>query len=90
MVRGYFDDMQRVLEEIYRASKRGAKCYIVVANSCYRGILVPTDLLLAKIAKSIGFEVEPIIFARRIRASSQQMNEIHENFGELMRESIVA
>lgn len=90
MVRGYFDDMRRVLEEIYRASKRGAKCYIVVANSCYRGILVPTDLLLAKIAKSIGFEVEPIIFARRIRASSQQMNEIHENFGELMRESIVA
>jgi DNA modification methylase len=89
MVRGYFDDMQRVLEEIYRVSKSGAKCYIVVANSCYRGILVPTDLLLAKIAKSIGFEVEPIIFARRIRTSSQQMNEIHGSFSVLMRESIV-
>jgi DNA modification methylase len=89
MVRGYFDDMQKVIQEIYRVSRRGAKCYIVVANSCYRGILVPTDLLLAKIGEAIGFEVEPIIFARRIRTSSQQMNEIHESFGELMRESIV-
>lgn len=89
MVRGYFDDMQRVMCEIHRVSKSGAKCYIVVANSSYRGILVPTDLLLAKIAKSIGFEVEPIIFARRIKTSSQQMNEIYGSFGVLMRESIL-
>ena len=90
MVRGYFDDMQKVIEEIYRVSSSGSKCYIVVANSCYRGILVPTDLLFAKIAEAIGFEVEPIIFARHIRTSSQQMNEIHGSFGVLMRESIVA
>ena len=89
MVRAYFDDMQKVIAEIYRVSQSGAKCYIVVANSCYRGILVPTDLLLAKIAEAQGFMVEPVIFARRIRTSSQQINEIYVSFGMLMRESIV-
>ncbi|NMC61287.1 MAG: hypothetical protein GYA51_18190, partial [Candidatus Methanofastidiosa archaeon] len=54
----------------------------------YKGILVPTDLLLAEIAEKLGFKVKKIIYARKIRASSQQMADLH-NYEDLMRESIV-
>ena len=89
MIRGYFDDMKEILQNIYRVSAENAKCYIVVANSCYRGILVPTDLLLSQIAENVGFEVESIKLARSIRTSSQQMNAIYGGFANLMRESII-
>jgi DNA modification methylase len=89
MIRGYFDDMKEILQNIYRVSAEGAKCYIVVANSCYRGILVPTDLLLSKIAENVGFKVESIKLARSIRTSSQQTNSIYGGFANLMRESII-
>jgi hypothetical protein len=68
---------------------KDASCYIVVANSGYKGILVPTDLLVADIAKSLGYEVEKIMFARKIRSSSQQMKELNGKYDNLMRESIV-
>ena len=68
---------------------KGAKCFIVVANSGYKGILVPTDLLLSDIAANNGFKSVKIIYARKIRASSQQMKELHDDYKNLMRESIV-
>jgi hypothetical protein len=68
---------------------KGASCYIVVANSGYKGILVPTDLLIADIATSLGYKVEKIMSARKIRSSSQQTNELHGKYDNLMRESIV-
>lgn len=89
MIRGYFDDMQEVLIKIKELSVPGAPCYIVVANSGYKGILVPTDLLIADIASNLGYKVETIMVARKIRSSSQQMNELHGKYDKLMRESII-
>ena len=89
MIRGYFDDMTKVLKRLFSVMKEGSYCKIAVANSGYKGILVPTDLLLAEIGKDIGFNVEKIVHARDIRASSQQMEELHGNYENLMRESIV-
>ena len=88
MIRGYFDDMTTVLERVYSLSVKGSLCSIVVANSGYKGIIVPTDLLLAEIGEKIGFKVKEIIFARNIRSSSQQMKELKTK-SNLMRESIV-
>lgn len=88
MIRGYFDDMTLILERIYSLSTKGALCSIVVANSGYKGIIVPTDLLLAEIGEKIGFRVKEIIHARNIRSSSQQMKELKTK-SNLMRESIV-
>lgn len=88
MIRGYFDDMQDVLARLKEVMVDDSKCFIVVANSGYKGILVPTDLLLAEIATKLGFKVNQIIYARKIRASSQQMADLH-NYEDLMRESIV-
>jgi hypothetical protein len=89
MIRGYFDDMTDILQNIFEVSKPGAEVHIIVANSGYKGILVPTDLLLAEIAREIGFDCDSITYARKIRSSSQQMKLIEETYQDLMRESIV-
>ena len=88
MIRGYFDDMEEMLIKLETLMVPNSKCFIVVANSGYRGVLVPTDLLISEISKKIGLNVKEIIYARKIRASSQQMRELHEEY-ELMRESII-
>jgi len=89
MLRGYFDDTYDLLKNIKSVLVKDAKCYIVVANSGYKGILVPTDLLIAEIATSLGFKVNQIYYARKIRSSSQQMKELHLEYENLMRESII-
>ena len=89
MIRGYFDDMTKTFKTMQVLMVKGAKCFIVVANSGYKGILVPTDLLFADIASKNGFKLVKIIYARKIRASSQQMKELHNKYENLMRESIV-
>jgi hypothetical protein len=89
MLRGYFDDTYELLKRMKSILIKGAPCYIVVANSGYKGILVPTDLLIADIASNLGYKVEKIMFARKIRSSSQQMNELQGKYDNLMRESIV-
>ena len=89
MIRGYFDDMTELFLRLKDVMASGTSCYIVVANSGYKGVLVPTDLLLADIARGLGFKIRKIIKARKIRASSQQMDELHNDYDNLMRESIV-
>ena len=88
MLRGYFDDMEEVLQRIYLILDKNDYCVIVVANSSYKEIIVPTDLLLADISGSVGFGVEKIIAARQMRASSQQIPEL-KNKANLLRESII-
>ena len=88
MVKGYFDDMHEIIRRSFELSRDGALCAIVVANSGYKGVVIPTDLLLADIASSIGYTVDKIIHARDIRSSSQQMAELRAE-GGLMRESII-
>lgn len=89
MIRGYFDDTYELLKNIKSLLIKDAKCFIVVANSGYKGILVPTDLLIAEIATSLGYNVNQIYYARKIRSSSQQMTELHLGYENLMRESII-
>ena len=89
MISGYFDDMTEVFKRLNRIMIPKSKCYIVVANSGYKGVLIPTDLLFAEIAEKIGFQVLNIIHARKIRASSQQMDDLHNKYEDLMRESII-
>ena len=88
-LRGYFDDMRVLLADLKECLADGDKCFIVVANSGYKGILVPTDLLLADIAKDIGYSVNNIFSARKIRSSSQQMHILNSEYDNLMRESII-
>jgi hypothetical protein len=89
MLRGYFDDMFEILQRQATLLVKGGKCFIVVANSGYKGIMVPTDLLICEIAEKTGYKVNNIFYARKIRASGQQTNDLHLNYDKLMRESII-
>jgi DNA modification methylase len=89
MLRGYFDDMFEILQRQATLLVKGGKCFIVVANSGYKGIMVPTDLLICDIAEKIGYKVNNIFYARKIRASGQQTTDLHLNYDKLMRESII-
>ena len=89
MLRGYFDDMFEILKRQATMLVKGSKCYIVVANSGYKGIMVPTDLLICDIAEKTGYKVNNIFYARKIRASGQQNTDLHLNYDKLMRESII-
>lgn len=87
MVTEYFHDMRDVMMGIYELLEDGAKCIIVVGNSAYGSIAIPTDLILGKIGKEMGFHNVQIEVARSLGTSSQQYKTI--NNIELLRESLV-
>lgn len=88
MLQGYFDDMYKVLQICYDQQEIGGKCAIVVANSSYKGYLVPTDILLAKIGEKIGYKVKYIEVCRYLKTSSQQQS-MHVGLKKYLRESLI-
>lgn len=88
MLNGYFADMEEALKQIYQTLKKGGHCAIVVSNSAYAGIVIPTDVFLAIIAEKIGFKVQEIAVERLIITSSQQYKKT-EHIRKYLRESIV-
>ena len=88
MVLSYFVDMFKVIDDLHSAIQPGGFCVITVSNSAYGGIVVPTDLLLAKHAERRGFVVEEIEVARLIVTSSQQCARTAD-YKEFLRESVI-
>jgi hypothetical protein len=88
MLRGYFADMRKVLEEIFAGLSPGGNCYIVVDQSAYVGVIIPTDIILAWIGESIGFKVNYISKCRKATTSGQQLQK-HPYLRNILREGIV-
>jgi len=88
MLDAYFYDMCILLDKLYAGLKKGGYCVIVVGNSSYGQLPIPTDILLAQIGKKIGYRVKEIIIARKNEASSQQYNKLGP-FLNYMRESLI-
>ena len=88
MLKLYFSDMFNVIKQCYEVLESNGFCCIVVGNSSYGNIVFPTDLVLAKFAKSIGFEIDTINVGRYIITSSQQYEKTitYKNY---LRESII-
>ena len=87
-VRGYFHDMRTVLEKLHGALRLGCRCVIVVGNSAYGGVVIPTDALLAEMARAQGFEIDRIAVARHLTTSSQQKRAL-EPVRQHLRESLL-
>jgi DNA modification methylase len=87
-VNGYFQDMRTVLKGIESVLKPSGNCSIVVGNSAYAGVLIPTDALLTKIGVDNGLESVKISVARHLTTSSQQKNLLGDR-KDFLRESIV-
>ncbi|MCW3985161.1 MAG: site-specific DNA-methyltransferase [Candidatus Bathyarchaeota archaeon] len=88
MIEGYFTKMEVVLKQIYEMLMPNRKCAIVVGNSAYSNVLIPTDLLLSKIGREIGFKKTKLIIARHLTTSSQQKKRL-ERLKKYLRESII-
>lgn len=88
MLRLYFHDMFTLLEDCYRVLEDEGFCSIIVSNSAYGGVIVPTDLILAEYAEKVGFEVDKIEVDRYIITSSQQYELTKEN-KQFLRESLI-
>lgn len=88
VVRGYFDDTNTLLSSLYKQTSKKGYVGIVVGNSAYTGVIIPTDIVIADIAKGIGFKVKDIFITRHLTTSSQQKKALNP-LKEYLRESIV-
>lgn len=88
MLRSYFYDMRTIIENCYDVLLKGGFMHIVVDQSAYVGIPIPTDTLLAKIAEDTGFKVREMIVCRGASTSGQQLK-INPRLKELLRETII-
>jgi len=85
MIKGYFEDMNLVLQQLARVCRPNAKVALVVANARFHGELIPVDLILSELAGDAGFQTERIYVTRYKGNSSQQMG----RFGRVaVRESV--
>lgn len=88
MLKGYFADMEQVLIEFSNALQAGGKVYIVVDQSAYVGVIIPTDIILARLALKHKFKVCSIIKCRKATTSGQQIKK-YPYLKMILRESIV-
>lgn len=88
LLRGYFDDMRITLKHCKTLLDHG-QCFIVVGNSAFAGVIIPTDVILANLGLECGFKKAEILVARHLTVAPQQrsqLSHLHDN----MRESVVA
>jgi hypothetical protein len=88
-LRGYFDDMFHVLKNCRTALARGrGRCCVVVGNSAYAGVIIPTDSLIAMLGIEAGFASATVNVVRPLTVSSQQRKAL-SGLQSYMRESVV-
>jgi DNA modification methylase len=88
VIRGYFDDMYSLLHKLYMQTSKNGFVGIVVGNSAYSEVIIPTDILIADIAQELGFKVKCIFITRHLTTSSQQKQKL-ETLKKYLRESII-
>ncbi len=89
LLRGYFQDMGRFLQRAARVMPSGSMMHLVVDQSAYLGVPIPTDLLLADLAEKEGLELESILICRPAKTSAQQVL-IQPMLKETLRESVIS
>ena len=56
MVAGYFNDMFRVLRQVYRVMKRGSEFVFVLGDSAPYGVYIATERYLGELGLALGFK----------------------------------
>ena len=87
LLRGYFDDMRVTLKHCKKLLA-GGKCFVVVGNSAFASVIVPTDIMLANLGLECGFRKAEILVARHLTVAPQQRKKLR-NVENYMRESVV-
>jgi len=91
MIRGYFRDLGKLLDNLVPYLDSYAPVGLVVGNSIYGGMPIATDLIIAELGRKYGYVVDSINVYRKIIPSSQQyLNYVNCNQIEhYSRESLV-
>ncbi|HYH50822.1 MAG TPA: SAM-dependent methyltransferase, partial [Acidimicrobiia bacterium] len=88
LLRGYFSDMAEVLRRCRALLGPGGECCVVVGNSAYGGVIIPTDVLIARLGLAAGFSAAAVVPVRHLTVAPQQRSGLRGR-EELMRESLV-
>jgi DNA modification methylase len=78
VVRAYFEDLTRVLAELYRVTTPGAPVWIVIGAADFLREYVPADLIAAEIGVLAGFSVAAVVEARRLRGSGRRLGGLED------------
>jgi site-specific DNA-methyltransferase (adenine-specific) len=88
-LRGYFEDVRKLADNLRSCLRPGGKSICVVGNSAYAGVLIPTDTLCAMVFRQSGFTVDTVDVARSLTVSPQQRRLMSPELLRRMRESVV-
>jgi hypothetical protein len=66
MISAYFIDMEKILTQLFLLGQKEAQLWLIVANSAYSNVEVPTDLILSDIATKVGWKLKEIGVLRTI------------------------
>ena len=86
MVIGYFNDVYKVMKEVYRVLKPNSSALFVLGDSAPYGVHIPTDKLIGEIGCSIGFKSYSLEALRK-RGDKWKANP--QRHGVSLQESIV-
>ncbi|HEV2120559.1 MAG TPA: hypothetical protein VGS11_10735 [Candidatus Bathyarchaeia archaeon] len=68
VIRKYFEDLYPSLEQVHRGLKKKAPLVMVLGDSLISGVYIPTDMIVARMAKKVGFRLQAFELARRRRS----------------------
>lgn len=88
MLSAYFHDMKEVLINGYNSLSEHGKMHIIVDQSSYIGVPIPTDIIFGIISEELGFKKIEITKCRRANTSGQQLKAF-PYLKLLLRETIV-
>lgn len=79
VIRGYFDDVFKMLQGQLMRLAPGGHIVCVVGNSQHGKLHIPTDTLVAKIGQSLGLELVEIYVAKYRNSRKQKNNKLRES-----------
>ncbi|MEY2452399.1 MAG: hypothetical protein QOD92_1973 [Acidimicrobiaceae bacterium] len=71
MIGGYFADLMQVLDRVDAALTSGSQCWIVIGDSRYGGVHVPSGRIVVDLATTMGWRVRSAASFRSMRTSPQ-------------------
>jgi len=79
VVAKYFDDLVPVIRRVYRSLRPGGRFVVVNGDSYIAGTYIPSDLIFARLAANVGFEVESVLVARHRRSGQHHRFDLRES-----------
>lgn len=86
MVAGYFNDVTRVMRQVYRVLKPRSRFVLILGDSAPYGVHVPTEEYLGKLGVGIGFQRYEI---QQLRKRGEKWNHNPQRHQVALRESIL-